>query len=216
MAAMAPTPAASWPMYRWQKPPIFFRPYICAAFSSNLRIRSIFPRRSFSRRADARSLFWSPIRAPSSETDDFLPALHRQEVRRLFYDCFQDNQVTRVVRELPESAQPGAEHLQDFRAQGGVLHQVDGPPDADDLIQRRRLEHPFHPRVLAHLYDFGESRRRDGIDGPRTIAKEGRCKPAQVRSAVLVRRGEQARPVGFDNSPDPVHHLAAVHASKIE
>ncbi len=162
-------PAASCPMYRWQKPPIFFRPYICAAFSSNLRMRSILSEEIFLElRAEARSLFLvaHPRSFPQKWTTVF-PALHRQEVGRLFNDCLQDDQVTRVVRELPERAQPGAEHLEDLRPQRGVLHDVDRAADADDLVQRRRLEHPLHPRVLAHLHDLREPGRRDGIDGAR-------------------------------------------------
>src|SRR5208283_985922 len=152
MAAMAPTPAASWPMYRWQNPPIFFRPYICAAFSSNRRIRSIFLRRSASNCASRRSFFpMAMLRAPLSETDDVFSALHWQVPDGLFGDCLQHHEVARVVRELPECLQARSQDLKDLRTERGVFHDVEQAADADHLVQRRRLEHPLHTRVGAHL-----------------------------------------------------------------
>ena len=38
---MEPTATASWPMYRWQKPPILPNAYASAAFSSKRRMSSI-------------------------------------------------------------------------------------------------------------------------------------------------------------------------------
>ena len=53
-----------------------------------------------------------------SEAHDVFPADHRQETRGFFNDRFEDHEVALVVRELPEGVQPGAEHLEDLRAQG--------------------------------------------------------------------------------------------------
>ena len=41
IAACMPTTTASWPIYKWQKPPISPMPYICPAFSSKRRISSM-------------------------------------------------------------------------------------------------------------------------------------------------------------------------------
>jgi hypothetical protein len=37
-----------------------------------------------------------------------------------------------------------------------------------------------------------------------------------MRVTLLVHGGEQSGAVGLDDGPDPVHHLSAVHARKIE
>ena len=59
--------------------------------------------------------------------DDFLPAFHGQEARGVLDDRLQHGEVALVVRELPERPQARADHLEDLRAQGRVLHDVDGP-----------------------------------------------------------------------------------------
>src|SRR6267378_2154586 len=120
---MEPTATASWPMYRWQKPPILPNAYASAAFSSKRRMSSIW--RSIWRRRSlwATSVDWEGAVAVAMGSSSGLPG--RRRARGLLPGVIARAH-QRASLHMPES------HLQPQPLQLGKL--VGGVPARDRQV----------------------------------------------------------------------------------